>query len=274
MQCFADVAAYSAFDSHAGSPSDAATIDWLRDRLPSDFDVAEQPFLIKKYFDYAGCDLVIDGHGHECFGVWLPNATQVRHLRAARGTTRLALSTRLAVVTCPHRRLVGMVPARRSRQQLSSGRRRWRWPTTSRSTAPTHVPTHADWPLVALNAPAPYHQQPWPVPVAVVGSAAAAAMLRAGAIVDRLHVRGTCCTSRTARSLVASLRVGGAAADASKKPVLWSPSQPPIRLIVSTPTSGWFQCGGARGVGVALWLQLARALPALLARARRDCHLW
>jgi len=76
VQCFADVAAYSAFDSHAGSPSDAATIDWLRDRLPSDFDVAEQPFLIKKYFDYAGCDLVIDGHGHECFGVWLPNATQ------------------------------------------------------------------------------------------------------------------------------------------------------------------------------------------------------
>ena len=271
VQCFADVAAYSAFDSHrTGSPSDAATIDWLRDRLPSDFDVAEQPFIVKKYFDYAGCDLFIDGQGHECFGVWLPNATQVRHLRAARGTTRLALSARLAVVDVSSPSLGRHGAGKAIETAIELGAAAVAVVNHLAEHRPTHLPPHADWPLVALNAPAPYHQQPWPVPVAVVGSAAAAAMLRAGAIVDRLHVRGTCCTSRTARNLVASLRVGAAAADTSTKPVSWSPPQPPIRLIVSTPTSGWFQCGGERGVGVALWLQLARTLPALLARARRD----
>ena len=29
-------------------------------------------------------------------------------------------------------------------------------------------------------------------------------------------------------------------------------------VVVTTPSSGWFQCAGERGAGVALWLGLAR----------------
>jgi hypothetical protein len=43
-----------------------------------------------------------------------------------------------------------------------------------------------------------------------------------------------------------------------------------VRLILSTPASGWFSCGGERGPGIALLLMLARRLPDLIARLRRD----
>ena len=35
-------------------------------------------------------------------------------------------------------------------------------------------------------------------------------------------------------------------------------------IVVSTPRSGWFGCAGERGGGIAAWLDLARAAPALL----------
>lgn len=41
-----------------------------------------------------------------------------------------------------------------------------------------------------------------------------------------------------------------------------------MRLIVSTPASGWFSCGGERGPGIALLLMLGRALPELAASLR------
>src|SRR5690606_10713083 len=35
-------------------------------------------------------------------------------------------------------------------------------------------------------------------------------------------------------------------------------------ITISTPRSGWFGCAGERGGGIAAWLDLARAAPALL----------
>jgi len=35
-------------------------------------------------------------------------------------------------------------------------------------------------------------------------------------------------------------------------------------IVVSTPISGWFQCGGERGPGIAFWRELARRLPGRL----------
>jgi hypothetical protein len=32
------------------------------------------------------------------------------------------------------------------------------------------------------------------------------------------------------------------------------------RIVISTPLTGWFQCGGERGPGIALWLRLAKQL--------------
>ena len=123
----------------------------------------------------------------------------------------------------------------------------------------------------AINAPAPYSDAPWPVPVALVGADARAALLRRGARLRLLEVRGQFAAG-AAHNLVAVLRSPAAPPPAPPSAEQASSPPPTLRLVVSTPLTGWFACGGERGPGIALWLLLARRLPSLLAALAARHH--
>ena len=266
---FSDVQTYASLGPHrAGTSGDTATTSWMRGALPPDWKLHDEPVRISRWFDYESCTLLVDGIRHDCFGVWLPNVTAVRDLRVApaSATPRVSLAGRVAIVDVSSPTL-GRGAGEAILDAIARGAAAVALVNHLYKADPSQPIPTGGWPLTAINSPAPYNHRAWAVPVAVIGTAARAAMMRPGSIVDQFHVRGRCCVNASSRTLVASLRVGPPPASPSTPS---QPSLPPLRLIVSTPTSGWFACGGERGVGVALWLMLARELPDLLSRARAE----
>ena len=253
---FADVKTYASLGPHrAGTLGDAKTIDWLQASLDSSqWSVTAIPSFIEPFAEYDGCDLLIDGQPHECFGVWLPNNTAIHNVRAARASKRINLTDLLAVVDVASPTLGAHGAGQAIAAAISRG--------AAAVAVFNHLAPTDDSPLAALNSPPPYNTRQWSVPVAVIGSRARAALLTSSsALVNTLHIRGHCCGRGYTRSLIASHRLA-------------SPStSPPVRLLVSTPISGWLAAGGERGVGVALWLFLARELPSLLTRLRAQQDL-
>jgi hypothetical protein len=58
----------------------------------------------------------------------------------------------------------------------------------------------------------------------------------------------------------ASLRITGKPVTAKALNVIGEKPGQGKRIVVSTPLTGWFNCGGERGPGIALWLRMARFL--------------
>lgn len=94
--------------------------------------------------------------------------------------------------------------------------------------------------MIALNTPGV--SEPWPVPVVLIGPRDEPALLlaaRSGAKVSLL-LDGEDDREARAKNVIARV-------DRGKD-----------LIVVSTPQSGWFRCGGERGPGIALFLGLAR----------------
>jgi len=95
--------------------------------------------------------------------------------------------------------------------------------------------------IVAQNAVPPYTQQPLPFPAVIAASEDEPILARAAA--ERanvaLQIEGTIVPNVEARNVMGRLKRG------------------PRWIVVSTPMSGWFECAGERGPGVALWLAIA-----------------
>jgi hypothetical protein len=60
----------------------------------------------------------------------------------------------------------------------------------------------------------------------------------------------------------ASLRLSGKSATVDGANVVATKPGIGQRIIISTPLTGWFTCGGERGPGIALWLRMAKLLAA------------
>lgn len=261
-------------------------MQWLRRSLPAAWKAGEERFSFEPFFGYSGCVLQVDGAAHDCFGVWLPNNTAVSDL-AVVPHHRLHHHHRTSSLS-PTGRFVALVNI--SSPTLSSHEAGATIADAIAAGAsavlvmnllaesPREVP-------VAINAPPPYSTSPWRVPVALVSQQTYNAVLsRPAARISQLQVQGTYGTA-DATSLHATLRVGDPPPEQPpEQPTQQPPQQPqeqppqqppeaaapPVRLILSTPASGWFSCGGERGPGIALLLMLARRLPDLVARLRRD----
>jgi hypothetical protein len=296
---YSDVQTYTALGPHrSGSAADAATVAWLRASLPAQWHSFEEEFRIAPWFDYQGCTLVINGAlVLPCFGVWFPNATVAEDLRVVSGLAGIHHARRrgtgwkvAAIVDISSPTLGSHAAGDSVRAVIDAG--------ASAVLVVNHLvdadstPSHS----VAINAPPPFSTSAWPVPVALVSTTTRAMLLATSeTVVTRLHVRGSVGSSK-ASNLLATLRVGGTPSPSPSATPRWplaastadplapptaaappppSPSSPhpsprPIRLIISTPTSGWHACGGERGPGVAVLLMLARRLPSLLEAIRAD----
>lgn len=246
-------------------------MQWLRRSLPVAWRAGEERFSIEPFFGYSGCVLHVDGAAHDCIGVWLPNNTAVSdltvvpHHRLLRTSSPSQITRFAALVNISSPTLSSHNAGATIADAIAAG-----------ASAVLVMNLVAESPRelpVAINAPPPYGTSPWPVPVALVSPQTHDAVLsRPAARISHLQVRGTYDTA-DATSLYATLRVGDPPPEQPPEPPPEPPpdaAAPPVRLIISTPASGWFSCGGERGPGIALLLMLARRLPDLIARLRRD----
>ena len=213
---------------------------------------------VQPFFEYQGCEMIVSGEHHECFAVWLPNVSCV----GGALPIRQEAAAPLASATRRHVSLVEVSTA-----TLAGGAGASIQSSIQRGAAAVVVingagslggPAPDNPKPAALNAPPPFGWRTWSVPVLLAGGAARAALLAPGARVDRLCVYGRLHRDAPSitRNVLAHLSIP------AKRPT----SRPPLRLVVSTPTTGWFRCGGERGPGVALFLFLARALPELISQ--------
>jgi hypothetical protein len=221
---FNDVKAYSALGEHrTAGKVDRDTSAWLSKQLEAfGFTSKLEPFRARQ-FQFESAILTANGRAIPCFPLWLPRSTgpEPLHSTIARGSTK----GKIAIARLP--KGIAMTPSHLAvlRPLIDAG-----------ASAIIGVTPSESGELVALNVAA--NAEPWPVPVLLVGPAEEADLR--GAIEVSISIQGRGEPSAEAFETVGEIGTGER------------------RIIVSTPSSGWFHCAGERGPGIAMWLALAR----------------
>lgn len=293
-EMLADVQEYADLGPHrSGSTNDRSTMDWMQDyftALRPTWRVVRSTAPMYAWFDYQGCDLVVDGEAIECFGVWLPTTACIngslpihwvgsnshsdsggthspapltsldqRHLPSLTGKVALIeLDSTSLDVPGSRPSGSGLLIQRAIDRGAAAVLVINRGGGGHNNQSPNHPkPT-------ALDAPSEYSSRPWAVPVLVVGREAQEGLRRPGARIEHACVRGQLGTSET-HHLLAMLNVSaanGSASNTSASRTLLT--EKPRKIIVTTSTSGWFRGADEHGTGVALFRALGRALPTSL----------
>lgn len=235
---FADVVRYAEFGEHrTGGRGDAATTDWLAAELRvAGLDVVEQPWNFRR-FVLETCELRVGETALDYFSFYFPRTTGetpvgARVVRFVPGTKRLY-----------HGEILVVFAEDAGRAIYSAGVNELAGAAASAGAGAlvVVVPSQSQ-DLAAVNARAPYVEQPLPLPAVIVAQehqpllSAAIANGETGT----LNLQGRVQDDAPARNVIAKLERG------------------PTWVVVSTPTTGWFTCAGERGPGVALFLALAR----------------
>jgi hypothetical protein len=233
---FRDVEKYVEFGIHrSGTLGDNGTANWLAERLRSaGMDVHLQEWTFSQ-FHLDECAIEVGGTEISCFPFWLPRETGedgvcAPVVRFHEGTDAKEVQGRIAYLES---NTVGGNHFKLGVRDdvLASG-----------AVGTVYVVGSPTGELVAQNAVPPFTRQPLPIP-AVIAAQRDEEVLRS-AVADGedvcLRVEGAWDHSATAFNVVGRLERG-------KR---W--------IVVSTPISGWFECGGERGPGVALWLAIAK----------------
>lgn len=233
-QLMADIATYAAAgNKRAGGPGDTGTLDWLSERLAAlGFAIDRQLFEVP-WFETQRADLMLGDSRIAVTPQPLVRPTVNEGIYAA---LRLAdtegdLTGAIAVVRLPFRRwstITDKAVTGALSEAFARGARAVMLVTTGPSKQALLLNTPADKPLFDR-------------PIVLLAPADAAPVVAAAQKGDhaRLTVSGTA-GKRNAANLVARR---------SGRRGRW--------LVVSTPRSGWTDCVGERGPGVAIWLALA-----------------
>ena len=232
----ADVRTYYEFGIHrTAHPGDQRTTQWLADRFRRlGLETSEQRWPLRQFFlDEASLE---DGLGRiHAFPLWLPRATPASGLRA-----RLVLVDASTPAAEIKNAIAWLQPAESGpptrqaleRRAIDAGAAGVVFATSDR--ADTGL-------FVAQNAERRYVDAERPVPTLTFGKADAE-RLRASVGRDvTLRLTGRMDETATAANVLGRL--------VRRPDAEW--------VVVSTPSSGWFTCGGERGPGVAILLALA-----------------
>lgn len=235
---YADVKSYAeAGNKQSGGAGDRWTADWTATRLAAaGFEVERQTFEVP-WFETSRCDLVLGDLRialvAQPLAIETGEAGLDAPLRLAETTGRL--DGAIAVVRLPHRRWSSLVD-RAIRDPIADALARGAIAVILVTTGPTGE-------ALLLNAPA--DRAASDRSLALLAPRLAAPVIEAarhGAIA-KLVLRGRG-GSRPAQNVIGRLGRHG-------RP--W--------LVVSTPRSGWTDCAGERGPGIAIWLALADWMP-------------
>ena len=233
---YADVETYTNVGVHrTGSEDDLATGAWLESELRSaGFEVEAQRWTVDQ-FDLDDCVVDCGEIQIECFPFWQPRSTGGTGVRATAvrytpETDPEILRDRIAFLDSE---TVGGMHFKLGVAETVLG---------SDAVAAIYVIASDTGELVAQNAIPPFDRRPLPIPAVIVAQKDQETVRRAVERGDELGIRidGEVVEGAEAFNVVGTLERG------------------PRWVVVSTPVSGWFGCGGERGPGVALWLALAR----------------
>lgn len=235
---FADLRAYAeAGNKQSGGAGDRWTADWTAARLAAaGFAVERQAFDVP-WFEAKLCELSLGDLKiplvAQPLAVETGEAGLAAPLRLAETSERL--DGAIAVVRLPHRRWSSLVD-RAVREPLADALARGASAVILVTTGPTGE-------ALLLNAPAdrPVSDKP----LALLAPRLAAPVIEAArrGRPARLTLVGRGGTRKAENVIGRRVRVG--------RP--W--------LVVSTPRSGWTDCAGERGPGIAIWLALADWMP-------------
>lgn len=221
---FNDVKAYSELGEHrTAGKADRDTSAWLAQQLEGvGFTTKLVPFRVRQ-FQFVSARLTVNGRPIPCFPLWLPHATGPAPLRStiAHGSAK----DRIAVVRLPKGGAITPAHIAAIQPLIDAG-----------AAAIIGVTPSDSGELVALNSPA--NAEPWPIPILLVGPAEEVNLR--GAIEVAISIQGRDEPRAEAFETVAEVGSGTK------------------RVVISTPSSGWFHCAGERGPGIAIWLALAR----------------
>ena len=235
---FADVISYTeAGNKQSGGAGDRWTADWTAKRLAAaGFEVERQPFDVP-WFEASRCELVLGGLGVPLAAQPLAIETNEAGLEAPLRLVEAAgrLDGAIAVLRLPYRRWSSLVD-RAASEPLADALARGASAVILVTIGPTSE-------ALLLNAPA--DRPASDKPLALLAPRLAAPVIEAARYgsTAKLMLRGR----------------GG-----------WRPAQNVIGrrvhpgrpwLVVSTPRSGWTDCAGERGPGIAIWLALADWMP-------------
>jgi hypothetical protein len=227
-----DVATFVGFGEHrAGTVGERKTVRWLNQRLSRlGYQTEQQKVPIRTLLEPGG-HLLIEGKRTELFPQWLPPASAI-------GRT----------IKAPLLPLDAPAGAASIRLLRTPGRLSANWIEPLAAHVEEAKAKGAKALVMAINDPSDdlfvcnqHHPEPLPLPV----------MLAA-----RRKLVGL--TQQMGRD--AELRVSGKLADTHAVNILGRKTGKGPMIVMSTPLTGWFQCGGERGPGIALWLKMARLL--------------
>lgn len=235
---FADVKAYAeAGNKRSGGAGDRWTADWVAKRLSSaGFAVERQPFDVP-WFETDDCELALGD-------LKVPLVAQPLAVTTAEGglsaPLRLAefdgsLAGTIAVVRLPHRRWSSLLE-RAVRDAITDVTERGAAAVILVTTGPTGE-------ALLLNAPA---DNPLATcPLTLLAPKHAAAVIEAAR-----------------RGHAARLVLAGRGGRREAENIIGRRERPGKRwIVISTPRSGWTDCVGERGPGIAIWLALADWAP-------------
>jgi len=233
---YADVETYTNIGTHrTGSAGDLATGAWLESELGlAGFEVEAQRWTVDQ-FDLEGCAVELGETEIECFPFWQPRSTAETGVRApaVHFTPEIDPEVLRGRIAFLDSETVGGMHFKLGVAETVLG---------SDAVAAIYVIASDTGELVAQNAIPPFDRRPLPIPAVIVAQKDEESVRRAVERGDKLGVRidGEIVNDAEAFNVVGVLDRG------------------PRWVVVSTPVSGWFGCGGERGPGVALWLSLAR----------------
>ena len=238
----ADLKTYSeAGNKQSGGACDRATADWTAKRLAAaGFAVERQAFDVP-WFEASTCELALGDLNIALVAQPLAAETGAAGLEAPLRLAETAerLDGAIAVVRLPHRRWSSLVD-RAVRDPLADALSRG-------ASAVILVTTGPSGEALLLNTPAdrPISEKP----LALLAPRLAAPVIEAArhGRPARLTLLGNGGTRKAENVIGRRLRPG--------RP--W--------LVVSTPRSGWTDCAGERGSGIAIWLALADWMPRVFA---------
>ncbi len=250
QRLYQDVVTYSKFGDHrTATTADIETSRWLADELRRvGFEAKLEPFTLQQFYLKTSA-LIIDGKPVKSFPLWWPQTTGANPvtgpLVAVTGNEPPgSLKGRIALVKIPPVAGASIIPNSSVHKIIG--------PVVQTGVAAivavTLSPTGE---IVALNAMA--GPDKWPLPILTVGQSDESMLdtvARTGAQAS-VQIDGTYNEKAEAFETIGRLKRGK------------------NLMIVSTPSSGWFQCAGERGPGIALWLGLAR-----WAAARKSDMSW
>jgi hypothetical protein len=232
---FADVVRYAGFGDHrTASEADHRTSEWLAEELSlAGLRTKLSPWTCQQ-FDLRSHRLLMNGEEIVSFPLWWPATTGPEAVTAPLASAGAAdLSGRIGFMALGPVRGASVLPGDDIGRAVTAAARKQARALVIATRSPAGE-------VVALNAMSGL--SPWPIPVLLTG----------GREEERL-------TAAAAAGTLAVVSIEGELDYAAKAgEVIGEIERGPERVVVSTPSSGWFRCAGERGPGIALWLALAR----------------